>query len=167
MATPDPKSLAERDLSQYLPMRTLRVARDLAPRFQESPLLNRYVAKRLPWLIGLGLLVLVISVACAAAVTLILLGATAWLALPAFVLAPFVLAGSGFVLLYLLASWLEGRALRASGVHSPPLPPIPWVLAGAVLFAPLAVLLLVAWHAAALLVLLSAAALGAYSALDR
>lgn len=154
--------------------KTLKDARDLAVRFQEAQGLRHYVRSRMPLVIPAGLVFLLISIACAAATVIFLAERHALLALPGLLLAPLVLVGSLFVQAYVFFSWLEGRALaRALGRRSKApidlgeLPPVPWGVAALFLFAPLAILAVVAMEAAMVLIVLATLTLLLFARFDR
>jgi hypothetical protein len=187
MATRDREDPVQELIRQYLPTETLSEARNLVHRFQEGEAFKLYVLRRI-WLVtAVGLIILVVSLACAAATVLFLAAGGSWLALPAFVLAPFILLGSLFVQLYVFFSWLESRALaqafrrrakpaqgtfarwlaKKTGADMGTIPPVPWILAAVVLAAPLAMLALVAPKIAFLLIPLALAAPVLFAVLDR
>jgi hypothetical protein len=165
---------------------TLNDARGLLQRFQQGEGFQRYVHSRTMLVAPIGLLVLVTSVAFAAAVVVFLAGTRFWLGLPALLLSPFVLIGSLGVQLYVFFSWLEGRALVLALGHrtakrgaaakwiaknlraemgSPP--QVPWILAAVFLVAPLTALMAVSAKAAIALILLHIAAPILYARFDR
>ena len=113
MATPNrpaPQALAA--LAQFLPLeRTFRDAMKLAQRFQKAEGFRAYVRRRAAFVVPAVALFVLISVACAAAIVILLAERHAMLALPGMVLAPFVLLASFFVEAFVFFSWLEGRAL--------------------------------------------------------
>lgn len=130
----------------------LQEARNLAGRYQEGDLFRNYVRKRL-WIIApLCAVMLLTSVACAAATIVLFAGIAAWLGLLGILLAPFVLFGSLLAQAYVFFSRLEDRALHRHGARSMALPPIPWPLAAATVFVPLAILVFVAPAAGLVLV---------------
>ena len=187
MASQDREDPVQEMISQYLPTETLSEARNLAHRFQEGEAFRLYVLRRRWLVIPVGLVILLVGLACAAATVLFLAGGGSWLALPAFLLAPFILIGSLFVQLYVFFSWLESRALaqafrrrakpaqgafarwlaKKTGADLGTLPPVPWILAAVVLAAPLAMLALVAPMAALLLIPLALATPILYAVFDR
>ena len=187
MASRDREDQLQELIRQYLPTETLSEALNLVHRFQEGEAFKLYVLRRLWLVIPVGLVIVLVSLACAAAAILFLAGGGSWLALPAFVLAPFILIGSLFVQLYVFFSWLESRALaqafrrrarpaqaalarwlaKKTGADLGTLPPVPWILAGIVLAAPLAMLAFVAPKTALLLIPLALATPVFYAVLDR
>ena len=172
---------------RLLPLRTLQDAQNLVHRFQEGKALRLYVSDRMRLLMPVGLLMLVISVTCAAATMVILADTHPLLALPALLLVPVVLVGSLFVQFYVFFSWLENRALARAlghrakrapgalaawlsskfGVDMGDFPPVPWVLATIVLFAPLGMLASFAFEFALGLIVLAALAPILYARFDR
>jgi hypothetical protein len=104
-------------------------------------------------------LIVLISIACAAG-SWCFLRTISLLVLPALLLAPVILVASLFVQTYVFFYWLENRALaqalghrpkaaqgvlaawllRKWGVDMGTAPPVPWILAAVVLFAPLVML---------------------------
>ena len=160
MATPRRKGPAQHWIVQYLPIETLKQARNLADRFQAGDGFRLYVLDRMGLVIPAVLVILVISVSCAVGIVVFLANAHPLLALPAILLVPVVLFGSLFVQLYVFFAWLEGRALARAlgrrrklapgalatwflkkfGLDMGPFPPVPWILSAVVLFAPLTML---------------------------
>jgi hypothetical protein len=187
MASRDREDPVQELIRQYLPTETLSEALNLAHRFQEGEAFKLYVLRRLWLVIPAGLVIMLVSLACAGATILFLAAGGAWLALPAFVLAPFILIGSLFVQLYVFFSWLESRALaqafrrrakpaqgafaswlgKKTGADMGTLPPVPWILAAVVLIAPLAMLALAAPKIALLLVPLALLTPLLYALFDR
>jgi hypothetical protein len=156
--------------------KTFADARDLAARFQNSPEFQEYLQLRRVLLVPAGLVYLMISVACAAALVIFLAERHPLLALPGLVLAPVILVGSLFVQGYVLFSWLEERALTQAlgrhgfvrwGIDMGRLPPVPWLLAAIFLFLPLAILFALAAPAALVLVVLGVLTPVLYARLDR
>ena len=186
MATPNGDGPAH-GIAQYLPVETLKEARNLASRFQQGEAFRLYVRRRILLVIPAGLVFLLISIACAVASVVFLAQArSSLLALAAVVLAPFILIGSLLVQIYVFFSWLENRALARTYGHrtSPPrgmlaawlwnklrvdmgkAPPVPWGVAAIVLFAPLAMLALVALKVALVLIALAILAPLVYARFD-
>lgn len=178
--------LTLQSVTQYLPIDTINDALNLAHRFQEGETFKNYVFHRLSLVIPVGLLMLMISVACTVATMLVLGELHPLLVLAAIVLLPVILLGSLFVQAYLFFAWLESRALaralmhRAEPAHGAAelwlarfagglgtLPPVPWGLAAVVLFAPLVLLAFVVWKAALVLVVLAILAPVLFALLDR
>lgn len=156
--------------------KTFASVRELAARVQSSAGFQQYLRERIALLVPAGLVFLLISVACAAALVIFLAERHPLLALPGLVFAPVVLVGSFFVQAYVFTLWLEDRAIahalgrrRAArwGIDMGRLPPVPWLLAGVLLFLPLVILFALATPAALVLVLLGAAAPVLYARLDR
>ena len=187
MASQDREDPVEELISQYLPTETLSEARNLVHRFQEGTAFKLYVVRRMWLVIPAGLVILLVGLACAVATVLFLAAGSSWLALPAFVLAPFILIGSVFVQLYVFFSWLESRAIaqafrrrtkpaqgalarwlaKKTGADMGTLPPVPWILAAVVLVAPLAMLAFAAPKAALLLIPLALLTPILYALFDR
>jgi len=187
MASQDREDPVQELIRQYLPTETLSEARNLLHRFQEGEAFKLYVLRRIWLVIPVGLVIVLVGLACAAATVLFFAAGGSWLALPAFVLAPFILIGSLFVQLYVFFSWLESRALakafrrrarpaqgafarwlaKKTGADLGTLPPVPWILAAVVLAAPLAMLALVAPKIALLLIPLALLTPILYAVLDR
>jgi hypothetical protein len=144
-AAPSPMQAA---LKQYLPLeKTLKDAWKLARRFQEAEGFRAYLRRRFTLVAPALALFALISIACAAATVIFLADRHPLLALPALVLAPFVLAGSMFVQAYVFFSWLESRALaqalgrrKSSALDFGQIPRVPWGLAAVFLVVPLAIL---------------------------
>lgn len=171
---------------QALPLRLLNEALGLAARFRDVEGLQRYLAKRRPLVLAASAAMLVSGLACAAGVFMFLAESSAWLALPALILAPFVALGSLFVQFYVFFSWLEGRALaRALGHRAGPPPgalgawlarklrvdlgsppPVPWPAAAILVVLPLAMLAVVAPLLAAALLVAAVATPLLYARLD-
>jgi hypothetical protein len=164
----------------------LKRAQGLLQRFQHGEGFQRYVRSRLP-LIGplVGLMVLT-SVAFAAATVVFLAGTRFWLGLPALILSPFILIGSFGVQAFVFFSWIEGRALSLAlgrrAVAPGPIgvwlsknlradmgavPPLPWIPAAIFVLLPLVVLAMVSAKAAAVLIVLHVAAPILYARFDR
>ncbi len=187
MASRDREDQLQDLIGQYLPTETLSEARNLVHRFQEGEAFKLYVLRRLWLVIPVGLVIVLVSLACAAATVLFLAAGGSWLALPAFVLAPFILIGSLFVQSYVFFSWLESRALaqafrrrsrpaqgtfarwlaKKTGADMGTLPRVPWILAAVVVLAPLAMLAFAAPKAALLLIPLALLTPVLYALFDR
>jgi hypothetical protein len=165
---------------------TLNDARGLLQRFQQSEGLQRYVHSRIALIAPFGLLMLLTSLAFAAATVVFFAGTRFWLGLPALLLSPFILLGSLAVQLYVFFSWLEGRALAlalghrtakrglagtwiAKNLHADmgARPPLPWIFATIFVLAPLAILMAVSAKAAIALILLHVVAPILYARFDR
>ena len=172
-------------IAQSLLLDPVNEALTLYRRYQEGQGFKSYVTERRALLVPIGLLVLVTSLACAAATVLYLGGTRSFMVLLAILLVPFVLLGSAFVQAYVYVSWLESRAL-AKALHRRPKPtgpitaklleagidlgsrpPVPWVLAALFLVLPLAMLWLVVPQLAFLLIALHVIAPFAFARLDR
>jgi len=172
MPTPNRKDPAQHWIVRFLPLNTLKEAQNLVHRFQEGEGFQLYVLERKRLVIPAVLVIVLISIACAAGTVVFLAGAYSLLALPALLLAPVILIGSLFVQMYVFFYWLENRALaralghrakpaqgmlaawlsRKLGVDMGTFPPVPWILATAVLFAPLAMLAYFALNVALVLI---------------
>jgi hypothetical protein len=165
---------------------TLSDARGLLQRFQQGEGFQRYVHSRAAFIAPMGLVLLVTSLAFAAATVVFLAGTRFWLGLPALLLSPFVLIGSLAVQLYVLFSWFEGRALAlalghrvakrgraaawiAKNLHAEmgAAPQVPWVLAALFLAAPFAMLAAVSAKAAIALIAVHVASPILYARFDR
>lgn len=138
-----------------LPTKTFEEALNLYERFQKGDVFRLYVVKQMRFVVPGVLAFLLLSIACTAATIVFIAGARSLLMLPALIAAPFILLGSIFVQCYVFFSWLENRAL-AHG-HAA-MPAVPWVLAAIFLFAPLVILVIVAWKVALPLILLATVA---------
>lgn len=184
---PNWEQSAQHWIAQFLALGVLKDAQNLAHRFQEGEVFRLYVLRRMRLVIPVGLLILLTSIACAAATVVFLGGARPLLVLLAILLVPFILIGSLFVQVYVFFSWLESRAL--AGTHARrtepaqgsltarltrnlradmgSFPPVPWGLAAIFLLAPLAMLALVAAKLALALIVLLVLAPILYARLDR
>ena len=187
MTTPNRKDPAQHWIVRLLPLETLGEAQDLVRRFQEVEGFRLYVLERKRLVIPAVLFIVFISIACAAGTVVFLAGAHSLLALPALLLAPVILVGSLFVQMYVFFYWLENRALsralgrrarpaqgmlaawlsRKLGVDIGTFPPVPWMLATVVLFAPLAMLAYFALNAAMALIVLAILAPILFARFDR
>ena len=153
-----------------IPTDSLMEARNLAVRFREGSVFRGYVRARLRLTIPAALVFAALVTAGVAATAVLLTKAHTMLVLPAFLLAPFLLAGGYGVAAYLFFSWLEVRALRRALKHDPDpraLPRIPWALVAAFLGIPLLALLIVWWKVGVPLVALGIATPFLYSHFDR
>lgn len=187
MPTPNRKHPAQHWIVRFLPLETLKEALNLANRFREGEGFQLYVDER-KWLVIPAVLVIVlISIACAAGSVVFLAGAYSLLTLLALFLAPVILIGSLFVQIYVFFYWLENRALaRALGHRAKPAqgmlaawlsrklgadmgtpPPVPWILATVVLFAPLVMLAYFALQAALALIVVAILMPIVFARLDR
>lgn len=153
---------------------TLNDAVGLAHRFVEAETFRNYVKHRLRLVVPYCCLIVFLSVAGAAGVMLALGEISHGLVLLGVLLLPVVMVGSLLVQAYVFFSWLEIRALhhRGSGpAHTGlglgELPKAPWSIVAAVVLGPLALLALVAWKAALVLLVLTVVAPFLYAALDR
>ena len=187
MATPNRKDPARHWIVRFLPLETLVEAQKLAHRYREGEGVQLYVLEQKWLVIPAVLLMVLISIACAAGTVVFLAGAYSLLVLPALLLAPLILVGSLFVQMYVFFYWLENRALaRALGHPAKPAhgtlaawlsnklgvdmgksPPVPWILAIVVLFAPLAMLAYFALNVALVLIVLAILAPILFARFDR
>ncbi len=187
MATPSRKDPGQHWIVRFLPLGTLLEAKKLADRYREGEGVRLYVLERKWLVIPPVLLMVLISIACASGTVVFLAGAYSLLVLPALLLAPVVLVGSLFVQIYVFFYWLENRALaRALGHRAKPahgtlaawlsnklgadmgkVPPVPWILATVVLFAPLAMLAYFALNVALVLIVLAIVAPILFARFDR
>jgi hypothetical protein len=130
--------------------RPLKDALDLAHRFQESELFQRYVAQRMRLVVPAAVLMLATSLLLAFGTVAYVGGTRSFTVLLSLLLAPFVLVGSLLVQGYMFLAWLEGRAIAHSLGHRTKkqrgkiaawiesrlhaalgdAPPVPWLLAG-------------------------------------
>ena len=151
-----------------IPTDSLVDARNLVQRFQKSASFRDYVLDRLQLVIPAGAVYLILTTAAVAASVVVL--ARGWLVLPAFLLAPFLLAASYAVAAYLFFLWLEARALRKAlghGPAGPALPRLPWGYIAVFLALPLLILIVLWWMVALPLVALALATPLAFERLDR
>ena len=154
--------------------KTFKDAFAMLRRFREAEGFRDYLRRRIPLVAPAGALAVLTSLSCAAAVIIFLAERHPLLALPGMVLAPFVLAGSLFVLAYVFLSWLEGRAIaqalgkrkKAKLDFGKP-PRVPWALAGLFLALPLLVLAAVSGTTALVLILLAVAIVLLFAKFDR
>lgn len=187
MATPNRKDPAQHWIVRFLPVETLMEAQNLAHRFQEGEGFRLYVLERKRLVIPAVLIIVLISIACAAGTIVFLAAAHGLLTLLALVLAPVILIGSLFVQVYVFFSWLEDRALKRTLRHRPKpvqgtlaawlsrklgvdmgaFPPVPWILATVVLFAPLVMLAFFALNVALVMIVLAILMPILYARFDR
>lgn len=177
MAAPNRKTPVQDWIVRLLPLQTLSDAQDLAIRYKKVEGLQVYVRERKRLVIPAVVLIILISIACAAGIVVFLAETYPLLVLPALLLAPVILVASLFVQLYVFFYWLENRALAHALGHRPKAkqgavaawllkkwgvdmgapPPVPWILAAIVLIAPL--LMLANFALTAVLVMIVIAAL--------
>jgi hypothetical protein len=178
MATPNrqaPQPPVQAALWHVLPLeKTFKDALKLAARFREAQGFREYLRRRAAFVVPAVALLALVSIACAAAIVILLAERHPMLALPGMVLAPFVLAASFFAEALVFFSWLEGRALsQALGRRAKtpfdfgPMPRLPWALVALFLAPPLVVLVAVAPGAALVLILLAVLITGAIARFDR
>lgn len=152
------KPVDKAQIAQSLLLEPVNEAATLVRRYQQVPGFRTYVRQRTALIAPIAILILVTSMACAAATVLYLGGTRSFFVLLAIFLVPIVLAGSAFVQGYVFAAWLEGRALAKalhgkSAAHGPvttrlhkagvdlgAAPPVPWLLALLFVVLPLAML---------------------------
>lgn len=147
-------------------------ARRMLARLQHGEAFRRYLAGRLRLLVPAAGVLVLVSVACAAATAIFFAELNSWLALPALLLALVVLVGSLYVQALALFTWLEERALAAALGRRPRgsprrWPRVPWILAALVLLVPLALLVSLSPAAGALVLAAGAAVPFLYTRLDR
>lgn len=152
----------------------------LLRRYRESDAFRRYVDDRAPLVIAVSVVFLMFSLATTAGVVVSVGGTRSFLVLLMLVLAPFLLAGTFLTLLFVFFLWLENRSLeltlarvkkpaRGRGLRAAlgTVPPIPWLLVGALVVLPLALLASLSVGGAAVMVVLAIAAPVGYAFLDR
>ncbi|HZN86803.1 MAG TPA: hypothetical protein VFB53_08470 [Burkholderiales bacterium] len=159
----------------------------LARRYRDVDAFRDYVAERWQLMIPAVLLVVVAAIACGLTPVLLLVGTQPAAALAGLLLAPVVLVGSLFVLVLVLFSWLEERALaRSLGHRTGPAqgpaarwlrkklgadlgkaPRVPWLLAALFVIGPLLLLATRAPGVAVPLVILLVLAPIGFARLDR
>jgi hypothetical protein len=155
-------------------------APNLFRRYQKGDAFRRYVDDRAPLVISVAVVFLMFSLATTAGAVVSIGGTHSLLVLLMLVLAPFLLVGTFLTLIFVFFSWLENRslALTLARVKKPAtpqglrgalaaLPPIPWLLFGIFVVAPLALLASLSAAAAALMLFLAAGAPAAYAWLER
>lgn len=152
-------------------MDILHEAPNLLQRYREGDVFRQYVQRRWPLVAAALVVFLIISMATTAALVVFFGGTHSLLVLACLVLAPFLLAGSLFVQVFVFFSWLEQRALdqvsrRSRRTLKEQLPPVPWALAAGFLGVPFLVLLFVSIKIAAPLLLLLVLTPVAFSHLD-
>lgn len=158
----------------------------LLRRYQTGDAFRRYVDDRAMLIVPVAALFLVFSVATTAGAVVTIGGTHSFLVLLMLVAAPFLLAGTFVVLLFVFFSWLESRSLalmlarvKKTHQHSRPgirgilarvlvgMPSVPWTLVALFVFLPLVLLAKLSLAAAALMVLIALGAPAAYGYLDR
>lgn len=145
-------------IAQALFLDPLNDGMNLVRRYQEGQGFKGYVMSRITLLAPIAVLMVVTSLACAAATVMYLGGLQPILVLLSLLLSPLILIGSAFVQGYVFLSWLENRALakalrraprpvgpiaaqlRKAGIELGIMPPVPWILAFVFLFLPLSML---------------------------
>ena len=153
-----------------IPTDALVEAWKLLERFQKSGVFRQYVVERLRLVVPALAVYGVLVIAAVSASAIFVSGSGAGFVLPAFILAPFLLAGSLCVAAYLFFAWLEGRALSATLHHEARggmMPRIPWAYVGVFLGVPTLILLFMWWKIALLLFALGAATPFVFARLDR
>jgi len=184
LAAMDKAQIAQ-SLAQSLLLDPLNDGMNLVRRYQEVRGFRSYVAERTKLLAPIAVLMAATSLACAAATAMYVGGMQPILVLLSLLLAPVILAGSGFVQVYIYLSWLENRALakalrhplhpggpiraqlRKAGIDPGALPRVPWLLAIVFLLLPLSMLVAVVPRIGIALVLLHLAAPFVFARLDR
>jgi len=159
MATTQPHDSLPQRLGQHL-LSPLEDALGLARRYRELDSFRDYVGANVVLVAPVGLLILVVAIACGLTPIMLLVGARPAASLAGLLLAPLALLGSLFVLALVFFSWLEERALAQSLGHRTgrtpgklarwlkrklradlgKLPRVPWLLAAIFVVAPLALL---------------------------
>jgi len=187
MATPNRQQPAPHWIVRFLPLETLKEAQNLANRYQDGEGFQLYVSERKRLVIPAVLVIVLISIACAAGTVVFLAGAHGLLTLLALVLAPVILVGSLFVQVYVFFSWLENRALAQALRHRPKpaqgmlaawlssklridmgtFPAVPWILVAIFLIAPLAMLAYFALNVTLVLIALAILAPIVFARFDR
>ncbi len=155
-------------------------APDLLRRYQKGDAFRRYVDDRAMLIIPVAVLFLVFSLATTAGTVVTLGGTHSFLVLLMLIAAPFLLAGTFLVLVFVFFSWLENRSLKRmlAKVKKPAakpglrelrdeLPRIPWLLVGLFVLLPLLLLAQLSLAGAVLMLVLALAAPAAYAWLDR
>ena len=155
-------------------------APNLLRRYQNGDAFRRYVDDRAPLVVAVAVVFLMFSLATTAGAVVSIGGTHSLLVLLMLVLAPFLLAGTFFVLIFVFFSWLETRSLSLmlAKVKKPApeagmrdivaaLPRIPWVLAALFVLLPLVLLAQLSPAAAILMVFLAAAAPVGYILIER
>lgn len=172
-------------MAQALLLEPVNQGMSLMRRYEDGRGFRDYVRSRTTFLAPIGLLMAVTSLACAAATVMYLGGLRPLFVLLSLLLAPLILAGSGFVQAYIFGFWLENRAiakalhraprpagpitmqLHKAGIDLGTRPPVPWVLAIVFLILPFWMLFAIAPGVATLLLLLHIAAPLIYARFDR
>ena len=159
----------------------------LARRYREVDAFHDYVQDRARLVIPALLLIAVVAIACGLSPVMALVGTRPIAALAGLLLAPILLAGSGFVLALMFFSWLEERSLaRSLGRRTGPRetkaarwirkklgadlgrpPRVPWALAAVFLGLPFAMLFNLVPQVAVILLVLLLAAPFVYARLER
>lgn len=185
-----PTTHSQPNLQQWLGQQLLRPLDDalgLARRYRDLDAFRNYVAARWKLVAPICLLLVVTALACGTAPIALLVGTQPAAALAGLLLAPVVLAGSLFVLLFVFFAWLEERSLARSlgrrarrvpgklrgglerllGADLGRAPRVPWLLCAAFVILPLVLLAARAPVTVAVLIVLLATAPLAYARLDR
>ena len=152
-------------------MDILHEAPNLLQRYQHGDVFRQYVQRRRPLVAAALVVFLIVSVATTAALVVFFGGTHSLVVLACLLLAPFLLAGSLFVQIFIFFSWLEQRALdqvsrRSRRTFKEQLPQIPWALAGGFLVAPFLVLAFVSIKVAVTLLVIVILTPVAFSRLD-
>ena len=155
-------------------------APNLLRRYQKGDAFRRYVDDRAPLVVAVAVVFLMFSLVTTAGAVVAIGGTHSALVLLMLVVAPFLLAGTFFTLIFVFFSWLESRslALMLARVKKPArpaslraiaaaLPPIPWLLAAVFVAVPLVLLAALSPAAALLIAFLAVGAPVAYAWLER
>src|SRR5260370_38790428 len=97
MATPNRKDPEQHWIVRFLPLETLVEAQKLAHRYREGEGVRLYVLERKWLVIPAVLLMVLLTIACAAGTVVFLAGAYSLLVLPALLLAAVILVGTPVV----------------------------------------------------------------------
>ena len=172
-------------IAQALFLDPLNDGMNLVRRYQEGQGFKGYVIERTMLLAPIAGLMLLTSLACAAATVMYLGGLQPILVLLSLLLAPVILVGSAFVQAYVFLSWLENRALAKALRRAPrpagpiaaqlrkvkidlgTMPPVPWILAFVFLFLPLSMLVAIMPGVGMALIALHIVSPIAFARLDR
>lgn len=104
-------------LQVQLPLETIQEAANLYNRYQAGAGFKAYLRPRMNMVYAMAALFVITAVTCTAGTVVALAGARAFLMLFALILAPFILIGNLFVLVYVFFGWLENRAIAEGLKH--------------------------------------------------